>query len=64
MRCDFQIYKTTKALKMFPSVRLYIKHKEKVENESLIKNPEALVKTTKEPYSSKLRSPELFIYKH
>lgn len=36
MRCDIQIYKTTKALKMFPSVRLYIKHKEKVENERVL----------------------------
>lgn len=35
MKFDYQIhkkFKMTKALKMFPSIRLYIKHKEKAEN--------------------------------
>lgn len=33
---------------MFPSIRLYIKHKEKVENgKVLLKDLEALVRTTK-----------------
>lgn len=51
MKFDYQIYKkfkTTKALKMFLSFRLYVKHKKKVENgKVLLKDLEALVKTTK-----------------
>lgn len=38
MKFAYQIYKkfkTTKALKMFPSIRLYIKLKEKVKNEKV-----------------------------
>lgn len=68
MKFDYQIYKkfkTTKALKMFPSIRLYIKHKEKVENgEVLLKDLEALVRTTKKLIIFKAQiPPELFIYK-
>lgn len=63
MKFDYQIYKqfkTTKALKMFPSIRLYIKYKKKVENgKVLLKDLEALVKTTKKLIVFKAQIPPL-----
>lgn len=49
---------------MFPSIRLNIKHKEKVENGKVFKNLEAVVKTTKKLILFKVQIPELFIYTH
>lgn len=52
MKCDFQIYKTTKALKMFPSIRLYIRHKERVESGRVLLKIQKL-------YSRQQKSPTL-----